>query len=241
MIDIFFEDLLAQWRSVFYTAPIVILCSLFAIFFGIRYYHNEKTHVVFIIYSATIFLLFTMSDIFKITSSLSKRNMSAIIESGNTVVEVIEFFTFYYFFLQIIKSKLVRSLMKFSLILLLLLMALFFIKLSDQNFNRTQIFRISSLIGSIKFFLLLIPLLTYFFEIFNIAPVKDISQSPSLWITSGLFIYCLATLPFLLISGYLYSATKSLYVAMFSIHYLSLGFLFLTIIKAFSCRKPIIA
>ena len=239
MINMFFEDLLAQWKGVFYTAPIVILCSLFAIFFGIKYYCKDKTHTLFIIYSATIFLLFTISDVFKITSPLSKRNMSAIIESANTLLEVIEFFTFYHFFLQIIKSKLVRALMQFSFIILLSLMTLFFIKISDQNFNRTQIFRFSSLIGSVKFFLLLIPLLTYFFEIFNIAPLKDISQSPSLWITSGLFIYCLATLPFLLISGYLYSSTKSLYVAMFSIHYLSLGFLFLTIIKAFTCRKPI--
>ena len=98
MINVFFEDLLAQWRSVFYTAPIVIFCSLTATFFGIKYYSKEKTHLVFIIYSATIFLLFTITDVVKITFSLSKRNMSAVIESANTFVEIIEFFTFYRFF-----------------------------------------------------------------------------------------------------------------------------------------------
>jgi len=239
MANIFLQNLLTEWSHVFYTTPIVIICSLFATLFGLKYYYKEKTHILFIIYSTTIFLLFMTLDIFKITSSLSSRNMSAIIEAGNTIIEVIELFIFYHFLFQIIKSKFVRSIMKFGFIILLLLSILFLTKLSDQNFNRNQIIQFSALIASIKFFQLLIPLLTYFFEIFTTAPIRDISKSPSLWITSGLFIYCLATLPFLLISGYLYSSNRSLYFLMFSIHYLSLGFLFLTIIKAYTCRKLI--
>lgn len=130
--------------------------------------------------------------------------------------------------------------MKLGFVVFLFFIILFFIKIADQDFSRNQILRLSTLIGSIKCFLLLIPIFTYFFEIFQNDPIKDILHSPSILITSGLFFYCLATLPFLLISDSLIKLNNSLFLLMFSIHFLSLSFLFLTIIKAFICRNPII-
>jgi len=211
MDDSFFKKLFFDWSKVYYTTPIVIVCSFLAIVFGIKYYQKEKTHILFIIYSISTFLLFLLAESFTIISLKTSRNKAAIIETGNILFEFIELSVFYYFFLQIINSNVVRLIMKSSFIVFLILVILFF----------------------------LIPIFTYFFELFTKDPVNDIFYSPSLWITSGLFLYCLSTLPFLLISDSLGTSNRSLYFLMFSIHFLSLSLLFLTIIKAFTCKKPI--
>ena len=235
-----FERLFSDWSKVYFTAPVACIISLIAIILGLKNFRREKTYVHFILYSISCFLLFSLDAIFKIISPLGARSKSIILETGNTTFELIELFVFYYFFLNIIKSNFVQLLMKLSFVAFLIFVVLFFIKLNDQNFTRTEIVHLSTLIGSIKFFMLLIPIFTYFFELFGSDPFKNIFYSPSLWITSGLFLYCLATLPFLLISDSLARSDRPLYLLMFSIHFLSLSFLLLTIIKAFICRRPII-
>ena len=240
MDNSFIERLFSDWSEVYFTEPVACIISLIAIILGLKNFRKENTYAYFILYSISCFLLLSLVAIFKIISTHYTRSYGIIIEAGNTTFELIELFVFYYFFLNIIKSNFVQSLMKLSFVTFLIFVVLFFIKLNDQNFTRTDVLRLSTLIGSIKFFLLLIPIFTYFFELFSSDPIKNIFYSPSLWITSGLFLYCLATLPFLLISDFLYDSHRSLYLLMFSIHYLSLSFMFLTIVKAFICRRPII-
>lgn len=240
MDNSFFERLFSHWSMVYFTEPVACIISLIAIILGLKNYRKDNTYTLFILYSISCLLLLLSVDIIKLVWHLPTRNKSILTETGNTLFELTELFVFYYFFLNIIKSNLVRSLMKLSFIVFLFFVVLFFIKISSPNFSKDEIVRLSTLIGSIKFFILLIPIFTYFFELFSIDPIKDIFYSPSLWITSGLFLYCLATLPFLLISDSLLKSDKSLYLLMVSIHFLSLSFLFLTIIKAFICKSPII-
>ena len=238
MGDNFFERLFSDWSKVYFTEPIACIISLIAILLGLRNYRKEKSYTSLILYSLSCFVLISVTAFFRILTP-STRNKFVIFELGNTLFEFIELLVFYYFFFNIIKSNFARLLMKIIFVIFLFFITLFFIKITDQYFSRNQILRLSTIIGSIKFFLLLIPIFTYFFEIFQNDPIKDIYTSPSIWITTGLFFYCLATLPFLLISDSLIKINNSLYLLMFSIHFLSLSFLFLTIIKAFICRKPI--
>jgi len=240
MDNSFFEKLFSEWSKVYFTEPIACIISLIAIILGLRNFQKGNYYLLFIFYSISCFFLLSLYDIFRIASLLPQRNKIIISEIGNTLFELIELFVFYYFFLNIIKSNFIRALMKISFIVFLFFVLLFFIRTTNSNFGKDEILRFSSIIASIKFFILLIPILTYFFELFSIDPIKDIFYSPSLWITSGLFLYCLTTLPFLLISDSLRTSNRSLYLLMFSIHFLSLSFLLLTIIKAFICRRPII-
>lgn len=240
MDNSFFEKLFSEWSKVYFTEPMACIISLIAIILGLKNFHKGHYYVLFILYTISCFFLLSLYDIFRIVSLLPQRNKSIISETANTLFELIELFVFYYFFLNIIKSNFIRSLMKLSFIVFLFFVLLFFIRTTNTNFGKDEILRLSTMIASIKFFILLIPILTYFFELFSIDPIKDIFYSPSLWITSGLFLYCLATLPFLLISDSLRTSNRFLYRLMFSIHFLSLSFLLLTIIKAFICRRPII-
>ena len=239
MENSFWEKLLIDWSKVYYTGPIVMICSFFAIFFGIKNYRKEKVYACFVLFSVSCFLLFSLTDIIRLVLPFRSRNKFMALETCNVLFEFTELFVFYYYFLQIIKSTLIRSIMKLSLIIILFLVLLFFFKITNYNFLIFQINQFSTLISILVFFLLLIPIFIYFFETFNSDPINDIRHSPCLWITSGLFLYCLASLPFLLIFGYLYKSDRYLYYLMFSIHYVSLSFLFLTIIKAFIWRKPL--
>jgi len=233
----FFEKLFSSWSKTYYTEPVLAILSFTAIILGLKNYRKEKIYTFFIVYSISTFFLLLLSGVLRATLPLSDRVI--IIETGNTLFEFIELSVFYYFFLQIINSNVVRLVMKFSFIAFLIPVILFLVKIIDQDLSINQVTQFSTLIGSVKFFLFLIPIFTYFFELFSKDPVKDIFHSPALWITSGLFFYCLSTLPFLLISDSLATLDRSLYLLMFSIHFLSLSFLFLTIIKAFTWKNPI--
>ena len=240
MDNSFFERLFSDWSKVYFTEPLACIMSLITIILGIKNYRKDNVYTLFILYAVSCFLLLSFVYIIRIVLPLPTKNKSIFTETGNTLFELTERFVFYYFFLNIIKSNFIQLTMKLSFVVFLFFVILFFIKINDQNFTKNEVLRLSTLIGSIKFFMMLLPIFTYFFELVGSDPIKDILDSPSLWITSGLFLYCLVTLPFLLISDSLGKSNRSLYLLMFSIHYLSLSFLLLIIIKAFACRRPLI-
>lgn len=240
MEQTFWEKINNVWRDTYYTDPVVIICSLLVIIIGIKLHRKEKMSFLFITYSLCCLILFAASDVFKVLNLYKVSHLSrirtAILQSANMLFGLFEFFIFYYYYSKIIKSKLVNRAMKFSSILFFIIVIIFFIKLNDTKFEKFEILQFSALISTIEFFLLLFPVFTYLFELFNTESVKEIKQSPSLWINSGLFVYILITLPFLIISE---SIPKPLYFFMYSLHFVSLSILLLTIAKAFLCRKPI--
>jgi hypothetical protein len=235
----FLEKLNEEWSRVFYTTPLVIVFTLLTISIGVKYYRKEKTRFLFIIYALSCLALIAGVDFYRILSTPTARNKSIAIQSANMIFGLIEFTVFNCFFFKIINSKISRQLMTLFFILFFILVTFFYIKIGNPGFNKSEIIQLSSLITAVEFFLLLFPIFVYFFELFIKNPIEYIAHSPSLWITSGLFIYCLATLPFLLISEPLSRGDRHLYILMFSVHFVSLSLLFLTIIKAFLCRRSI--
>jgi len=229
-----------MWGNTYYTTPVVIMCSLLTIIIGVKSHRREKSSILFIIYSLSCLILFIGSDLYtalyQYKASPPSRNKSVILQSANTIFALFELFTFYYYYLQIIKSRLTHWTMKFSLILFFSIAIVFFIKIKDKEFGIFDIRQFSALIATIEFFLLLLPVFIYLFELFKNESVKEIKQSPSFWINSGLFVYILITLPFLIISE---SLPKPVYYFMYFLHSISLNILLLSVIKAFLCRKPI--
>ncbi len=240
MEETFWERINYLWGNTYYTNPIVSICSLLTIIIGIKFHQKEKSSTLFIIYPLCCLFLFAGLDIFsvfyKYKVSPPSRTKAAIHHSANTLFALFELFIFYYYYLGIIKSNFAHRAMKFISILFIVIVIIFFIKLNDKNFEIFDIRELSALIATIEFLFLLLPVFIYLFELFRNESVKEIKQSPSLWINSGLFIYILVTLPFLIISE---SLPKPLYHLMYSLHFVSLSILLLTITKAFLCRKSI--
>jgi hypothetical protein len=240
MEQTFWEKINNDLGNTYYTIPVVIISSLLVIITGIKLHLKEKSSILFIIYSLCCLILFVGSELFKILyqyKASTSRIKIAILQSGNTLFALIELFIFYYYYSKITKLKFMHLAMKFSFILFLAIVFVFFLKLNDKKFEKFYIHQFSALIATIEFFLLLLPIFVYLFELFKNESIKEIKQSPSFWVNSGLFIYILVTLPFLIISE---SIRKPLYYFMYSLHFVSLSILLLTITKAFLCRKPII-
>ena len=233
------EELIEVWGKTYYIKPILLASILFAILIGAKFFKRESIYLHFMFYAIINFLLLTVLDTDINKKGIPARQNTLIIETENTLIELIEFGVFYKFFLNVLRMKIAKQLMTISIIPFLSLSIIFFIQITRPEFSRNQIRSFSYTINVIELFLLLFPCLIFFYELFTKEASQVLVKSPSFWITTGLFFYCIVSLPFLLIGADLAVNNRELYNLMFAIHYTSLAFVFLSIAKAFQCKKPL--
>ena len=120
------------------------------------------------------------------------------------------------------------------------LSSIFFILSTSSHFTGARMTTFSYRVNISEFLILLLLCLIYFYELFDqkkqLLPFK---KTGSFLIVAGLFFYTLISLPFLLIGDKLVSYSKHLYHAMFSMHYFSIGVLFICLAKAFKCKTSL--
>jgi len=225
-------------RTLYMELP-VLLASFFLLYILIKHFRREKLSYLFLIYTMNCILLFVGLGIQRIFFPTTGRASTIIGETANTIFAIIELFVFNVFFFRIIESKTSK---KFLLLFsggFVVMIIFFFAKISDVHANRADIMKVSIVVNVLEFSVFLIAILSYFIEIFTKPPTQDLTRSPAFWISSGFFIYILASLPMLIFSEYIWTENKKLYFLLFSFHYASLTLLLFTIAKAFLCRKPI--
>lgn len=236
------ENLLDSFERLHYTGILWLISSLVALIIGLKNYRKERSFQLLIIYCLSSLLLMNVTfNFINYSLKFSKYKSFIYSEIINTFFVIVEISTFFYFFKQILNSKLVQHLIKVFSIILLMLCIAFLIKLTENGISKFQIRNISYSINIIEFFSLIILCLIYFYRILTkdqIKPVK-LNDSPSFWIVSGLFFYCIVSLPFLFIGNKMYVRSPYLFYLMGSIHYTSISLLFLCLAKAFSCKKTI--
>ena len=235
------EDLNEVWSKTYYIKPVLLVCILIAFFIGIKFYKKEKSHLLFLIYALFSFITLLILDISTIKNGLSHKAHWVITETGNTILEISEFLIFFYYFLKILNIKLVKVLLKILVLPFITLTVFFFVKIFDPNFSQNQICAFSFKINVLEFFLLLFPCLIFFYNLFSKEASQTLRKSPSFWIITGIFFYCITSLPFLLVGDNLAFNNRELYDLMFAIHYTSLALLFLALAKAFQCKKSLTA
>jgi hypothetical protein len=172
---------------------------------------------------------------------IQKMKKTAILEGINTIFSLLEITIFYIFFDAVITSKKAKIFTKMSLLCVYLLSIIFFILAATAQFTYDKMMAFSFRINVLEFFLLLFLCLIFFYEFFDEKKLQLSSQikRASLIITTGLFFYILISLPFLLIGDKLYSFSIHIYFIMFSIHYISICFLFICLAKAFTCKTSL--
>ncbi len=233
------ERLFELWNEEYYTKFILLFCIIIALIIGIKFYRKEKTYISFLLYISLSLIFFLALPIIYVIKDLHGRSAAVFDEVWNTVFALVEFIIFYYFFLKILNAKIIKLLMRISFLPIFILSSIFFIKITDPEFSRNQIIKLSFQINIVEFFLLLIPCLIYFYELFTKEASQILSKSPAFWITTGIFIYCVVSLPFLLIGDNLAINYKGLYHMMYGVHYISFSFLFISFAKAFLCKTTL--
>jgi hypothetical protein len=237
-----FEKILKGWANLFYTGPIWFLCSLFALIVGIKHYRKEKSYQLFIIYclsSLTMMNILHNLILYSLTSKGIGRTI--FLETSNTLFTIVEVTVFFYWFKNILNTKFIKQVIKIIWIIFIAICIIFVYKFLQDGVSKDEIRKNSYLINVIEFFTLLLLCLFYFYQLLikETNHLIPLSKSPSFWIISGLFFYCIVSLPALLIGNKLYLTSIELYFIMGAIHYISISLLFLCIAKAFSCKTTL--
>lgn len=230
-----------HWKNYFYTEPLWLLCVLIALIFGLKNYHKEKTYKFFIIYLLSNLALFMIpSFFFKDLFHLTNIDYKILLEASNTFFALLEISIFFYFFKEIFLGKKIKTILIILLALFYLLSLIYLLTLKNvKQINVINVQPFSFYLTAVEFFFLLLFCIRYFHEILTekINNTIQLSERPSFWIISGLFFYCIVSLPFLLATNLLQNNSPILYNIAGSTHYISISFLLICLTKAFTCKK----
>lgn len=233
------KNFLTFFERTFFTEFTVILTTFFLLYVIIKHYPKKKFAYLFLMYAIACLILFIALPIQMFFFPVEGRLRTVILESANTFFAICELYVFITFFFQIIESKKTKKTFFLLLSAFFISIIVFFATVLDANTGRTEIAKVSIAVNILEFSIFLVAILSYFNELFTKPPTQDLANSPAFWISSGLFIYILISLPMLLFSEYIMMANRSLYYLLFSLHFLSLALLLFTICKAFLCREPL--
>jgi len=111
-----FEKMVELWHKAYYTKLILILCIFTAIIIGIKFYRKEKIYTFFLIYISLSVLFILGAQIITILIGLYGRSSALLEELCNTIFALVEFSTFYYFFLKVIDGKIIKLFMRILII-----------------------------------------------------------------------------------------------------------------------------
>ncbi len=233
------KHFIAVMERTLFLEPVIIILSLYLLHIVIKQTKKQQFSYLFLIYSLACLLIFLVSPIQRFYFPLGGRGVSVFIESLNSVFVVTELLVFGIYFIKILDSKKARNSVKILICLFVVVTILFFSKLVNPSFGTGEIQRASAGLNIIEFGILLVAIFSYFIQLFTKPPTLILIQSPSFWISSGLFIYILVSLPMLLFSVHSF-LERDLYYLVFVFHYTALALLLLILSKALLCRYPII-
>lgn len=236
-----FDKLFAYWKYTNHIPIILFICTVFSIILGIKYFRKESTYYFLLVYC--ILALFVIEVILNFVIyffTLNKITYTVFVETLNVFFALIEITTFLFFFKRTLNTYLIKQLTNSFWIFFLIICIIFWSNSITHNVTKSQLVRNSYIINYIELFILLIFCLLYFYDLLTNDKWQfiPINKSPSFWITSGLFFYCIVSIPTLLISDKVITS-RNLYFIMGSIHYISFSILFLCLAKAFSCKTTI--
>jgi hypothetical protein len=233
------QRLFSSWETNLYTDFLVLACLAIALIIGIIHWQRSKIYYLFIAYIIAAIVLLTCCDIIRFFLPLDSKESAIFIETCNVAFAVIEMSIYTLLFGKILRSSPIRKIMSIILLCFCVIVFVFFLKEFDGTLNQLQVSLYSNMIISIELIYLCIICIVYYYEMVKQSPTSDILATPSFWITSGLFFYCLVISSFLIISTSLKPNYKAIHIIFFAVHYVSFGALFLAISKAFLCRKPL--
>lgn len=169
----------------------------------------------------------------------SGKKSAIVMEVTNTIFEAAEFMAFYVFFKHCIQSTRFKNLLTTFLICIFFVIGVYFTALTFPNYPRNLIEKHSLFINVLEFFFLGTMCLAYFYELLTRTPQMTLAKRPSFLITTSTFFYSVLLIPFFAIAQEAFTNGSRFYNVLFACHFVLLGILLLTILKAFLRRKPI--
>ena len=233
------ERLINYWRSIFFVEPVLDLSLISSFVIGILYHHRNRERFFFLIYFLSGVILFFPLRIIFLYQILTEKQDAVLLESANTVFELVEFIAFYHFFRGCLFGNRIRTILRLFFYCLLAISTVFFIMLTFPGYTVHDIRVHSLFINVIEFFFLFVMCLAYYWELFTDIPIKNLFNRPSFFIVTSAFFYSALMTPFFLIAPDVRIEEFLVHDILFACHYLLLIILLISIVKAFLCKAPI--
>lgn len=238
MNESFIDFMLSRWQLTFFLEPFVPICQIIALIASIHYYRKgEILFDLFIFYIVCSLILIITPTLIFFNSSINKQVRG--IEIFNVIFSLIELLIFYTYFVKILEAKTIRVIMLSLIFVYLFFFISFFIKIFTTNIDIYKLTAISTYVTAIGLSVMIIPCLIYYIELFKRPPIKNLFASPSFFIVTGIFFYCVIIIPFFLISENLRLEHTQIFRIIFAFHYFTFATFFLMLTKAFSCKMPL--
>lgn len=240
MNDSLIEKYLTLTEKRFYSDSFLYCCMIICLIFSIIYYKRNKLHTSFLAYTIVFSITMPLAQILNMkVFKISKQEEDLYILLINNLLIITEFTCYYYFYYPILKSDWLKKIFFFSRFIVIIPITILIILIFFTSCNYDRILQASYLINMFEFIILLLICLQYFFQVNKEERALSLKDSPLFWISSGVLIYVSASIPFMSTGDILYQIEKKLYTSFFSVHYYSLGLLFLALSKALSLNKQL--
>jgi len=231
-----FEKLINLLEKDYYGFLFMAFCVMTAISTCLLFFRKNTISLFFLIY---FILDFAMLVFYCYTiSSEPNSNLKTLTFISNTIISLVEFLVYYYFFLKIIHNKAVIKLMKLFRVAFVSIIIIFTI--TSFNLQINQNYYSSNILTVMEFMLLLPPCFVYFYQLFKSDPIIILTQRPSFWIVTGIFFYTLISIPYYLLSRFVYNNEyeyRHVLDLVFFYAPISANFIFLT--KGFLCKRTL--
>ena len=233
------DRILKEIQDNYFTDVLALICQLLAISTILISSKKNKFTFLFLFYCISAFLLFFT---LKLRFFFYGKNESStlLVEGENVIFAYIEYIVFYYFFTEIFRIQAIKLFLQLFFVGMTGAIIIFFYEAFFDQISDSTVLEFSDFIISPELLLLGALCLTYYLKLLIKKPALNLRQSPSFWIITGLFFYSLAITPFFMIitTDFIIDHAK-IYHILFALHHISFSFLFIAIIKAFLCKKPL--
>lgn len=220
-----------QYFSTFYfTVPVQMALNIFFIIACLMNYGKIRGMRILLLYSVIALVQCLMGVYVNVLLKYSEER-EMLLEGSVNIFMIIEFGVFYIFLIKSISSKFFKKILKSVLVIFPIITCYFWI--STNSFKETP-----SNFTVAESYLIIIPCLYYYYELFNVPPVTDILNSPNFWIITGMLLLFIILIPLFLQSNNLHLNTPNL-SRIYTITFIGYITLFSFFINALKCQLRI--
>jgi hypothetical protein len=229
------DKLFEVWRKQYYTEPVLVILVVITFLISFKKKKSFPQLRLFPVYLASFIILIIISYMGIVSIQGPYRKFLVKISTfTDYVVSVIEFCAFTYFLYTISKTVIKKAIYIISLLTLLIFFSVPFYRMYISGLLNSHDLHFLYIIESSS---LLVLCSLHFIDLFKSPPVHKLLNSSNFWISSGLTFYLICTFPGTLLTDYLYNTNQLSYYHLWALIYIFYILLFLTIIKAYTCRS----
>ena len=175
---------------------------LFRSAFSLCIKRKDWVSINFSFYFLTNLLVLIISWTLVTTISIPSSTKGLVYTNLNTVISIVELFTYVSFFRHFTNKIIYRYFLLTPFLVFLAFQMLFL--LTRLSFITTRYRYVFSILNVFEFLMLITWALIYFYKLFNTKSSLELFKRPSFWIVTGIFTFSVISTPFYLLNPLLF-------------------------------------